>query len=271
MPFNQTIVADAVLAALIENKGIYGQCNRSYDGLVAQGATSVDIPAMPDLVVKTTGSASDDVDRKGIKAGTTMINVPLGLAAIPIKEELLARFETNGKLMTDFVNGARNSFGQYFDAAVLNAALGTTQTDTFDDTVGNKLSWPDIIAVSAAFNSAKVPDNGRIIVIPSALEAEFYAIDVVKNAVAYNAQYLEGQFLRIRGMNFFVSGLLGQKTAGKNNLLGIYGPGLAFILSRFMESERVYDPALLQTNIDFLSHYGVKLLKPQYAVVIAEN
>lgn len=270
MPFSKKILADAVIAALVENKAIYTRMNRSYDGLVQQGATSVDIPALPDLVVKTTGTSSTDADRKGIKEDTSMVNVPLSLAAIPIKEELLARFETNGRLMTEFVDGARSSFTQFFDEAVLTAAITTDQVEDYGETAGDELTWQDVIKVSQILGQAKVPDEGRLIVVPSALENEFYNIDVVKNAVSFNTQYMEGQFVRIRGMNFYISSLVPQKVAGKENLVGIYGPGLAFILSRFMETERTYDNENLQTNIDFLAHYGVKLLKNQYSCVVKQ-
>lgn len=269
MPFTKVLVADAVIKALTEANGIYAQCNRSYDGLVQQGATSVDIPAMPTLVAKTTGSASNSADRKGIKGDTTMVNVALGIAAVPIKEELLGRFETNGLLLQDFVAGAAASFQEQFDTDVLAEAV--TGAPTATPMAGTALSWKDVMKIPALFNAAKVPQSGRIIVVPTALEEEFYDIDVVKNAVAYNRSLLEGQFLQIRGMNFFISALVPQKVEGKENVVGIYGPGLAFILSRYMDQERNYDPENLQANIDFLSHYGQKLLKTSFAAVVRQQ
>lgn len=266
MPYNKTLVADAVVAALVERQAIYNDCNRSYDGLVQQGATSVDIPAMPTLVAKTSGTTSTHADRKGIKADTTMVNVPLGITAVPIKEELLARFETNGKLLQDFVQGAADSIQEKFDADVLTEAV--TGAPTATQFAGATLAWQDIMKVSSLLNAAKVPQRGRIIVIPTALEDAFYAIDVVKQAVAFQKDLLEGNFMVIRNMKFYISALVPQKVATKDNIVGIYGPGLAFVLSRYMEQERVYDAENLQTNIDFLAHSGKKLLRSTYAAVV---
>lgn len=268
MAFTKTLVADAVIAALTEKQSIYQNCNRSYDGLVQQGATSVDIPAMPTLVAKTTGTASGHADRKGIKGDTTMVNVPLDIAAVPIKEELLGRFETNGRLLNDFVAGAVNTYAEKFDADTLDAAVtGATATQM----AGATLAWGDVMKVPAILNAAKVPQEGRIIVIPTELEEAFYAIDVVKSAVAYQRDFLEGKFMVIRNMKFFISALVPKKVPAKNNIVGIYGPGLAFILSRYMEQERNYDPENLQVNIDFIAHYGVKLLKSSFAAVVREK
>ena len=125
--------------------------------------------------------------------------------------------------------------------------------------------------VSAMLNAAKVPDQNRVIIIPTALESEFYDIDVVKQAMAFQSQLLTGQFITIRGMKFYISAQVGQKVAGKENIVGFYGPGLAFILSRYMEQMQNYDPELLQNNIDFLTHSGVKLFKNEYAVVLSQQ
>jgi len=265
MPYSKKLVADAVIAALTESLGIYNLCNRSYDGLVKEGASSVDIPALPSMVVKTAGSAGNSADRKGVKGDTTMINVPLDKAAVPIKDEILAQFETNGKLLKDFIQGANNSFVEHFDTKVLETAVTTDQVLQFK---GATLAWKDITAINKKFNMNKVPRKNRIIVIPTALEDDFYDIDLVKQALAFNRDLLENGIVRIQGMTFFVSGLVPQ-VGGKDAIVGIYGPGLAFILSRFMELKQSWDGDNLQDNIDVLSHFGYKLLLPKFAVVNA--
>lgn len=269
MAFTKTLVADAVIHALTEKQAIYQSCNRSYDGLVAQGATSVDIPALPTLVRKTTGTSSTHGDRKGIKGDTTMVNVPLSVSTVPIKEEILARFETNGKLMEEFVAGSANTFQEGFDLDVLTEAV--TGAPTATEMAGTSLAWSDIMKLSALLNTAKVPQQNRIIVIPAALEEQFYAIDVVKSAMAAQKDLLEGQFVVIRGMKFYISSLVPKKVSGKENILGLYGPGLAFILSRYMQQERVWDSENLQANVDFVCHSGVKLLKSSFAAVVRQK
>jgi hypothetical protein len=69
------------------------------------------------------------------------------------------------------------------------------------------------------------------------------------------------------GMKFFISGLVPQLTA-KDNILGFYGPGLAFILSRWAQIKETYDPELLADAIDLLAHAAAELDDNKFAVVV---
>lgn len=262
MAYAKTLVADAVVQRLIETQGIYSFCNRAFDGLVRQGASSVDIPKLAGLTVNTAGVSSTDSSRAKTKTDTTMVNVALGKAAIPLADEILGQFESNGMLLKEYINSAALTFQEYFDLQVITEALTTSNTVT---DFAN-LDWATIVGISKGLDNLKVPKTGRIFCISANLADDFYGIDVVKNAMAYNVAKLEtGQFISIMGMKFFISALVPQATA-KNQVVGFYGPGLAFILSKYMELKTGWDETNLLDVNDLLCHFGKKLLNVSFAV-----
>lgn len=262
MAYSRTLVADSVVQRLIETQGIYSYCNRAFDGLVKPGATSVDIPKLASLTVKTAGVSSTHADRAKTKTDTTMVNVALGKAVIPLADEILAQFESNGALLREYVTSAALTFQEYFDTMVVTEALTTANAiDDFSD-----LSWEQITGISKELDMLKVPKSGRIFAISAELADDFYSIDVVKNAMAYNIAKLEtGQFLSIMGMKFFISALV-PASGGKNQVVGFYGPGLAFILSKYMELKTAWDGENLLDVNDLLCHFGYNLLSDSFAV-----
>jgi hypothetical protein len=113
-----------------------------------------------------------------------------------------------------------------------------------------------------------VPKQNRIFVVSANLEQEFWNIDVIKNAASHNQVTLtSGRFVEVMGMKFFISGLVPQ-IGGKDNVIGIYGPGLAFILSRFIDIKETYAPELLADAIDLLAHAAAELDDNKFAVVV---
>jgi hypothetical protein len=262
MAYAKTLVADAVVQRLIETQGIYSFCNRAFDGLVRQGASSVDVPKLAGLTVNTAGVAYDDSSRAKTKSDTTMVNVALSKIAIPLADEILAQFESNGMLLREYINSAALTFQEYFDSQVIIEALTTTNTVT---DFAN-LDWATIIGISKAMDVLKIPKTGRIFCISANLADDFYGIDVVKNAMAYNIAKLEtGQFISIMGMKFFISALVPLSTT-KNQVVGFYGPGLAFVLSKYMELKTGWNEVGLLDINDLLCHYGKKLLNASFAV-----
>lgn len=265
MAYDKVLVADSVVARLIEGQGIYQAMNRSFDGLVSQGATSVDVPKLADVLVKKSGNVSNThADRKKAKADTTMVNVPLISYAVPLAEEILAAYESNGMLIKEYLNSASLKLQEQFDEDVITEAQTTGDVSAF---AGADLAWKDIIAINKKMDVNKVPKTGRVIVVSAALADEFYDIDVIKSALGYNQAFLStGTMLNLMNMKFFISGLVPQ-VGGKDNIVGIYGPGLAFILSRMGELKQVWDSANLLNINDMLAHAGVSLFDDKFAVV----
>lgn len=268
MAFDKKILADGVVQRLIEGQGIYNKMNRSFDALVAPGATSVDVPDLAVPLVKTSGSAPTSADRKKTHTGTTMINVPLIAYAVPLADELIGRYESNGVMITEYLNSAAAVLQEKFDELVITAAQGTTDKSAF---AGAAMSWADVIDITKRFDVNKVPKSGRVITIDANLAAEFFGIDVVKSAVAYNSNFLTtGTFLNFMGMSFYITGVAPTITVGgaaKYTMVGIYGPGVAMIISKLGEIKEAWDGENLQDNVDMLAHAGIKLFKNQFSVV----
>lgn len=268
MAYSKVLVADQVVQRLIEGNGIYKLCNNSFNGLVQEGATSVDIPNLAVPTVKTSGSAPDSADRKKTKDGTTNINVPLTVYAVPLAEEILSRYESNGKMLQEYLNSATLVTSEKFDELCLVQAQSTTDRTAF---AGASMAWADILDIKKKFAVNKVPASGQVVAVDANLATEFFGVDVVKGAVQYNPNYLEtGTFLRFMGMTFFITGLLPTITvsaAQKYTMVGFYAPGVASILSKYGEYREAWDGTNLQNNIDIVTHYGAKLLDNKFAVV----
>lgn len=265
MAYDKKLVADSVVQRLIESQGLYQSVNRSFDGLVKEGASSVDVPniAVP-VVKKSTGTTPTSADRKKTKTDTTMKNIPLITYAVPLADEILGQYESNGLLMKEYLTSASLVAEQQFDADVIAKAQETTDVSAF---IGSELAWKDIVAINKKMDQNKVPKNGRIIVISANIADEFYDIDVIKSALGYNQAFLQsGTMLNLMNMKFFISGLV-EQVGGKDNIVGIYGPGLPFVLSRFGDIKTAWDGTNLQDNTDFICHAGLTLFDNKFAVV----
>ena len=268
MSFEKKLLADQVVTRLLEGLGIYQFCNRAFDALVRPGATSIDIPKLAIPVVKTTGTSLTDADRKKSKTDTTMVNVPLTPYAVPLADNLAAMFESNGMLIQEFIKSASMAIAEKLDELVLTEAQTTGYSSNFK---GATLAWEDITAIVKHFNKYKVPKAGRIIAIPAELSQQFYDIDVIKNAIAFNKQVLEtGELVSILGMKFFVSGVV-PHVGGKDAIVGIYGPALACVVNKLGEIQEAWDTVNLQKVYDVLAHAGVKLLDEKFSVVKIAN
>ena len=264
MPFSKTILADAFVQRLIENQGIYSNANRSFDSLVKPGATSVDIPALAIPVLKTAGVSVSSSDRKKTKTDTANINVPLGPYAVPLADELLGRYESGGILLNGYLDSAAAVIQEGFDTALITECQKTTDKADF---AASTLSWADIVGINAAFDKNKVPKAYRCIVIDADLESEFFNIDVIKNAAAYNTiNFATGSVISILGLKFFFTGVA-PKVGTKASVTAFYGPGVAFILSRLGEIKTAWQTDALLDTVDVLAHAGAKLLDNKFAIV----
>jgi hypothetical protein len=269
MPWNKQVTADGVVTRLIESNGLYNLCNRTFDRLVVPGATSVLVPKLPSLKSrKNTGTSATHSDRKKTKTDTSMVLVDLDIHAVPIADELPGQFESGNMLTTEFEVSATMTLQEGFDADIVAAAQTTTNEL---EMAGETLSWKDIVQINKTFNQLKVPRHGRLIVIDAELEDQFWDIDIVKQAAAFNKEVIStGTFVTLMGCKFFISGLV-EPVDEKKNIVGIYGPGLAAVLSRSAEIKQVWDVDNLQDNIDLVAHFGAKLLSNEFAVVVKEQ
>lgn len=267
--WDKSVTADAVITRLIENQGIYTLCNRGYDALVQPGATSVRRPRLPLLKVKkNTGTASNSADRKKAKADTKMIETELDVYAVPIANEVAAKFESNDFLRTEFEVSASMSLSEQFDTDCIAAAQATTNRFNFKE---GELSWKDITGIKAFFTKKKIPRDKRILVVDADLEDAFWNLPVIEKQTGYNITTLQnGTFTNLLGFNIFFSALA-PKINDKSTITAWYGPGLAFILNRIGEIKEGYNPEELQDDIDLLAHAAAELDNNDFACVIGEQ
>jgi hypothetical protein len=268
MPWNRQVTVDAVIQRLYEGLSLFSKMNRSYDSLIkSSGATSVARPKLAQVVVKkNTAIAANSADRKKTKDDTEMVTTTLDIYTAGILSQMTAEFESNNRLRREYEISMAQALAEQFDKDVIAAAQKTS--NILETTASGVLAWKDIAKVSKFFNGKKVPKNGRVLVIPAELEDQFWDIDVIKNAIAYNIATLSsGAFFRILNMDFFISGNVPQ-VGGKENIVGIYGPGLAFILNRFAEIKEVYSPELQGDVIDLLAHAAAEIDGDEFAVVV---
>lgn len=269
MAWSKPLTVMQVVTRLIQVLSLYNLCNRSYDGYVVEGASSVRRPKLALLTAKKNeGTAADGVGRTATGAGTTMVETDLDTYAVPILAEIAAKWSSNDKLRQEYIVSAVLTLQKEFDKAVIAAAQATDQVFNF---AADVMSWKDITKISAVMNQNEVPKDGRVVVISANLEQEFWDIDAIKNAASYNMQLLSsGKMIEVLGMKFFISGNVPQ-VGGKDNIVGFYGQGLAFILSKFGEIKEVYSPDLLADVIDLLAYAGCELDDNKFAVVIKKQ
>ena len=266
MPFEKIAFADAVITRLIENQGLYQLTNRSYDSLVQPGATSVRRQKLASLVVKkNTGTSPTSADRKKLKNATTMVDTALDVYSVPLAAEAAAHFESNDQLRRDYEVSAAMALMQQFDADVIAAAQATSQVQVAP---AGDLTWKTLTLPNKLMNVAKVPKEDRVVVVSANLEDQFMNIDVIKNAASFNLTVLnKGKFVEVLNMKFFISGLV-EQIGGKDNIVGYYAPGLAFILSKTGEWKEAWDGENLQDNIDLLAHAAAELDGDEFAAVV---
>jgi len=264
MAFSSAQLMPMVIQGLYDHQALYNLMNRSFDGLAKGGKqTSIDIPKNPQLVVSTAAVAKDSASRKKTKDDTGMVNIPFSVYTVPISDQIEGEFATNGMLLDNFIKDSTEVLGEAFDAAVIAAAQATSKVINWATGV---LQWEDITALMQEATTNKIPKRGRVIVIPGSREAQFLNLDIVKAAMAYNKDYMETGIAKVNGITFYVSNNVA-KVGGKDNMVLIYGQGLAFVLKRYMERKDAYDTGTRQTDIDYNSYAACKLLRDEYAIV----
>lgn len=266
MAWNKQVTADSVVLRLIEDKGLYQLTNRSYDSLVQPGATEVVRPKLASLVVKkNTGTAAGHADRKKTHTDTSMVTTALDIYAVPILSQMAAKFESNDMLRTQYEISMAATLKRQFNKDVLAAAQATTNIINAE---AAKISFRDFTRILKHFDDNEVPEDQRVIVISSALEQDFYDIDVIKTAIGFNMKALRnGEPNEMLGAKWMISGLV-PTVGGKANIVAWHQEGLAFILSNEGEIKETYDPENLADVVDLLAHGAAELDGNEFACVI---
>jgi hypothetical protein len=265
MAYSNVLTLDQVLQALYEDKGIFNLCNRNYDAFITEpGGNTAYIPAVP-LLEAVTPPATN---RKYTGADTDMIPVAMASSVVEVGQEVDMKYKNkSGAVMQGFIQGVSKAHRKNFDAKVIKEAQ---DNGTVINWAGAVLQWDDFMAIDAMFDTLEVDGDDRFIVYPSRLKTQVQSIDVIKTAMAHNPNYLEKGILQVANMRLISSARVAT-IGGKENLVGIWGPGLAFLLDSFMDREEAYDTTNKRTDVDYFAWYGKKLLNAYFAVINKQN
>ena len=267
--WNKTVTADSVINLCIEQPGLYQLMNRSYDALIAPGATSVRRPLLADLTVRVdTGADFVDDLRPAIGAKTKTVESALHTFAVGILAEMAAKFGSNNLLVTQYENAMALALGRKFSYACIDAA---DKTAFITETAATgTLTWEDILRMDANMTAREVPQENRVFVIPAALSMNFWGMDVMKGIVTHQVEiFNSGKLIEFMGKYFITVGnpaKVGQNE--KDAIRLIYGPGLAFGLSHFGEIEDAYSPKDIAHAYDMLAYGFAELDDYKFAEVM---
>lgn len=266
MPYSKTITSDLVVQNLYEQKKIYNLCNRGFDGFLQEqrGAHKILIPALP-LLEAVTPPATN---RKYMIGDTDMIEVIAEKSVVEIGMEVEAKFTNkSGSLIMGFTEGMSRAHGKNFDAQVIAEAQNNGTVINWE---GATLGFQDFANIDAKFDDLEVDAEDRFVVYPARLKNQFYKDPDLARAVSFNPNFLTNGIVEILNLKLIPSARVA-KLGGKETLVGVWGPGLAFVLDNLVDREEVYDKTNKRTDIDYLVWYGTKLLRSEWAIVNKEN
>lgn len=266
MPYSRTITSDLVIQNLYERREIYNLCNRGFDGLLHEqrGANKILVPSLP-LLEAVTPPATN---RKYMIGDTDMAEIVLQKSVVELGMEVEAKFtDKSGNLIIGFTDGMSKAHSKNFNARVIAEAQNNGTVINWE---GATLSFSDFANIDAKFDQLEVDAEDRFVVYPARLKGQFYQDPDLARAVSYNPNFLRGGIVEILNLKLIPSARVG-KLGGKENLVGIWGPGLAFVLDNMIDREEVYDKTNKRTDIDYLVWYGAKLLRPEWAIINKAN
>lgn len=264
--YSRTVTSELVIQNLYEQKNIYNLCNRSFDGFLQEqrGANKILIPSLP-LLEAVTPPATN---RKYLIGNTDMVECIAQKSVVEIGMEVEAKFTNkSGSLIKGFTEGMAKAHAKNFDAKVIAEAQANGTTMTWD---GAQLSFGDIANIDAKFDDMEVEADDRFVVYPARLKNQLYKDPDLARAITYNPNFLTNGIVEVLNLKLIPSARV-QKIEGKENVVGIWGPGLAFILDNIVDREEVYDKTNKRVDIDYLVWYAVKLLRPEWAIVNIEQ
>ncbi|HAX49680.1 MAG TPA: hypothetical protein PK605_00400 [Ignavibacteria bacterium] len=260
---NVQTILDFIIQALYEDKGIFNMCNRSLDGFIKEhGAGEVRIPSLPVLEAVTPPATN----RKAVAGDTGMVSVVMQKSVVEIREEVESAYlNKKGRILQGFIDGAAKAHRKNFDAKVI---LEAQNNGTVIPWNGATVTAEDLDNIDAKFDELEVDPDDRFVVYPARIKTAVNLIDVIKQARGFNQNFLEKGVLEYNNLKLVASARVA-KIGGKENLVGIWGPGMAFLLDKQMDKFSVYnsDPNIKATDHDYFAWYGIKLLKAGYAII----
>lgn len=268
IPWVRDLISNMTVENLVESNGIFQYGNRSYDSLVASGATSVLRQKLGGYTVrKNVGEAPDALTRAKAKGGSSMVKTVLDTYGVGLQNEIAAQFESNDALRKEHSIRMADALREQFDADFIAAGMQTPFV--YDTLASGKLDWKDLIKVQKHFRNKKVKAGRRVTIIDTDLEDEFLSIDVIKSATAYSVMKLANgdSKYEFNGQTYFISSLM-PKLEGQPCILGVHGPGLASIVSHFGVIKETWDSTLMADIIDMIAQAAFELDGNEFACIV---
>lgn len=260
---NVQTILDFIIQALYEDKGIFNMCNRQLDGFIKEhGAGTVYVPKLPQLEAVTPPATN----RKAVQGDTSMVPIVMQKSVVEIREEVESAYlNKKGRVLQGFIDGAAKAHRKNFDAKVI---LEAQNNGTVINWNGAQLAAEDLDNIDAKFDELEVDADDRFVVYPARIKTMVNMIDIIKSARGFNQNFLEKGVLEYNNLKLVASARVA-KIGGKENVVGIWGPGMAFLLDKEMDKFSAYnsDPNVKATDHDYFAWYGYKLLSSEYAIV----
>lgn len=263
------LIKQAILRGLYHRFGIYNLLP-DYSYLIqGQWANSVDFPITP--AVFTGEGAVTKASGNRTKAGDTdKKNVAFSLFVTAITEEAEARYMSDGELARNVIADAVDSLGDKLDAAVMAkfaTGIPAAQQLTAEGAV---IDWPDLVALGAKAREIKSTPKGLLYIVPPALEAQVKNVDVIKLAMANNANYLETGVAKVDNNYYAFTGNV-PEVEGEDAIIAVNLALTGKATKKWMDRKEAYDQDTADSYIDYLTYAAFDKLRSQAVLSLKPN
>jgi len=261
------LIKNAILKGLYHRHGIF-KLLPDYSHLIqGRWANSVDFPINPPVytgrgpVTKASGNRTKVGDM-------TKKNIPFGLPFVTaITEEAEARYMSDGEMAASVIIDAVDSLGDKLDAEVLADFAAGIPAGQIIPAAAAVLDWPDLVSGSAKALELKSTSKGLLYIVPPALQPQVKNVDVIKLAMANNANYLETGIAKIDNNFYSFPGYVPQ-VGGKDAILIANLSLTGKAVKKWMDRKEAYERDTNDTDIDYLTYAAFGKLRDEAVLAL---
>lgn len=263
------LIKQAILKGLYHRFGIF-KLLPDYSYLIqGQWANSVDFPINPAVftgegpVTKASGNRTKpgDMNKK---------NVAFRTFVTAITEEAEARYMSDGEMAASVIADAVESLGDKLDLAVMtNFVTGIPNAQKLVSD-GAVIDWPDLVSLGAKAREIKSTPKGLLYIVPPALEAQVKNVDVIKLAMANNANYLETGVAKVDNNYYAFTGNVPQ-VDGEDAIVAVNLALTGKATKKWMDRKDAYDRDTNDTDIDYLTYTAFDKLRDEAVLSLRPN
>ena len=263
------LIKDSIQKGLYERAGIFNLLPDYSYRIQGMWADSVDFPRNPQVYVSTAPVTTGSGNRTKIRGGIDKVNAPFTTYYCALSEEAEARYMSDGEMANSVISDAVDALGDVLDAAVCTELATGIPAAQIIPVIGGAVVWKDLITGSAKARALKIGASSLLFLIPPALEPEVKDIDVIKLAMANNANYFETGIAKVDG-NFYTFTSMVPQINGKDVLLIANLRFCGRATKKFMDRREAYDKETGYQNIDYLSYIALKKIRSQAVIALTK-